>query len=100
MGRQELGAAFLPVHEARLMKLSPADGETYLAGLRDMKPKSAEPMKREGDLRPGNNDDGPILAPGEDATKVHPTILDMRAQQAAQYGRETVVASLAGKRVN
>jgi hypothetical protein len=78
---------------------------TGVLSLRDLivaRPETpiGEVMKRDGDLRPGDNDDAPILAPGEDAAKVHPTILDMRAKQAAQYGRETVVASLAGKRVN
>lgn len=94
------GANRLTVEEeAKLLKMTPHDAALWIDGKKSQT-KPADSMKREdaaGGPRPplDQKEGGPILAPGEDAAKVHPVILQSRAAQAAQFGRETVLAGLA-----
>lgn len=100
MARRELGdgaGKLTPEEEASLLKKSPHDAAQWLEGRRARPQQATAGMARQGDgLRAANTeDDAPILAPGEDAAKVRPEVLQMRAMQAQQFGRATVVAGLA-----
>lgn len=98
MARQAFGDKLTPAQEAELTAMAPRDAAIWIRG-RKSAPVTVAPnaMKRE-ELRPAALDNAPILAPGEDAATVHPALLAARASQAAQFGRETVVAALNGKR--
>lgn len=103
MARRELGDgadALKPEQEGELLKMTPSEAA---AALRFAKSRKAAPtsMARADDIRPPNPDTGaPLLAPGEDAAKMHPAILEARASQARQFGRDTVQAALNAKAVS
>lgn len=104
MARTAFGDKLLPAHEAELAKMTPREAAIWIKG-RKSAPSAPVPdaasMKRQDLRAPADAKDGaPILAPGEDAAKVHPAILAARANQAEQFGRDTVVAALAHRRVN
>lgn len=102
MARRELGDGadrLTPEDEASLLKRTPSEAAIWLEGRKGHAVVNSGGMAREGGPRAplDAGDGGPILAPGEDAAKVHPVILQSRAAQAAQFGRVAVEQGLAAK---